>query len=72
MAKPLARTPGPVDVDAIAWAVRETLLGQMTQEPDASPMPAVSRAWLAGVKLAGLVMVLASLRALGAAMGWNA
>ncbi|WP_373506348.1 hypothetical protein [Aestuariivirga sp.] len=71
MAKPIVKTPGPIDADAIAWAVRETLLGQMTQEPDVSPMPAVSKAWIAAVKLAGLVLVLAALRLIGAAFGWN-
>lgn len=69
MAKPMVKTPGPIDTDAIAWAVRETLLGQMTQE---APQPATAGTWRTMVKLAAMVTMLAGLAAFGRAMGWNA
>lgn len=69
MSKPLAKTPGPIDSDAIAWAVREVLIGQITGE--VSPMPAVSRSWAIAVKLTACAVLLSGLWQIGAALGWN-
>lgn len=69
MSKPLAKTPGPIDTDAIAWAVRETLLA--SREPEPSPMPAVSRLWRGMVLTLAMIVFLAMLSQWGKLMGWN-